>query len=49
LWYEGKERRERGGDFNVEKGEGLFLPWISFPLSFPFFLRDFHRKKEYKI
>jgi hypothetical protein len=26
LRHEGKERRERGEDFNVEKGEGLFLP-----------------------
>jgi hypothetical protein len=24
--YEGKERRQRGDDFNVEKGEGIFLP-----------------------
>jgi hypothetical protein len=26
LWYEGKKRRKREGDFNVEKGERLFLP-----------------------
>jgi hypothetical protein len=32
-----EERRERGEDFNVEKGEGLFLPWISFPLPLPSF------------
>jgi membrane protein DedA with SNARE-associated domain len=29
---------------NVEKGEGLFLLRISFPL--PFFPHDFHRKEE---
>jgi len=33
LWCEGKERRERDHDFNGEKGERLFLPRISFPLS----------------
>jgi hypothetical protein len=33
LRYEGKERKEREDDFNVEKGERLFLPWLSFPLS----------------
>jgi len=45
LWYEGKERREREDDFNGEKGEGLFLPWISFLLSLSFFPHDFHRKR----
>jgi len=33
LRCEGKERRERDNDFNVEKGERLFLPWLSFPRS----------------
>jgi len=45
LWYEGKERREREDDFNVEKGEGLFLPWLLFPLSSPSFLMIFTKKK----
>jgi hypothetical protein len=41
LWYEGKERKEGEDDFNVEKGERLFLPWLSFPLPFPSFLMIF--------
>jgi hypothetical protein len=41
LWYEGKERRGRKDDFNVEKGERLFLLWILFPLPFPSFLMIF--------
>jgi len=44
LRYERKERRERGGDFNGEKGERLFLPWIFFPLSSPSFLMIFIKK-----
>jgi hypothetical protein len=32
LWYEEKERKEEGEDFNGEKGKRLFLLWISFPL-----------------
>jgi hypothetical protein len=28
----------------VEKGEGLFLPWISFPLPLPSFLMIFTEK-----
>jgi hypothetical protein len=44
LWYEEKERRERDNDFNVEKGEGLFLPWIFFPLPLLLFSR-FSQKK----
>jgi hypothetical protein len=45
LWYEGKERRERDNDFNGEKGERLFLPRISFPLSL-LLSSQFSQKKE---
>jgi hypothetical protein len=44
LRYEGKEERERGEDFNVEKGERLFLPWIFIPLSSPSFFLIFTEK-----
>jgi hypothetical protein len=47
LWYEGKERKEREDDFNVEKGERLFLPWIFFPLPFPSFFVIFTEKSEH--
>lgn len=30
---------------NVEKGEGLFLPWLSFPLPPPSFLVIFTKKE----
>ncbi len=40
----GKERRERDQDFNVEKGECLFLPQISLLLSSRVHFRDFHKK-----
>ncbi len=41
MRYEEKERRERGGDFNGEKGERLFLPWVLFLLPSPSFLMIF--------
>jgi hypothetical protein len=42
-----KKRKEREDDFNVEKGERLFPPWISFSSSPPsFFSHDFQRKRK---
>jgi len=47
LGYERKERRERDNDFDEEKGDRLFLPWISFSLPLLSLPHDFHRKKLY--
>ncbi len=40
MWYEGKERKEGGEDFNVEKGEDLFFSGFFFltPSVFLYFM-----------
>jgi hypothetical protein len=42
----GKREENEERNFNVEKGERLFLPWISFLLPLPSFLMIFTEKKE---
>jgi hypothetical protein len=39
-----EKREEKDNDFNVEKGDGLFLPLDLFFLFSSFFSHDFHRK-----